>query len=215
MRREGKQHGVVRSCLLLSPNAHVVNKLDSLPTAGIFQKVSRKPTNHSKFTGVCRRPRCPGCHACPAGKSREKAKGGYKLKSNDVASNHRLAAWKAVDKHRGSNYIGLSAAQALECLWGELDEYGRDESMMEEDPEEAPAAGSGEFGWKLGGVEASDVMHHGDANNAETEDEKDVPIIDDNRGDVGNRVGDDSELVIYAVPTEYESDEEGWCLVNR
>ncbi|XP_031474934.1 uncharacterized protein LOC116247110 [Nymphaea colorata] len=211
MRREGKQHGVVRSCMLLSPNANVVNKLDSLPTAGIFQKVPRKPTNHSKFTGVCRRPRCPGCHACPVNKSREKAKGTYKHKSNDVAVNHRLVAWKVVDKHRGSNYVGFSAAQALECLWGgDLDEL-----MTEEEPEEGPAAGSSDFSLKFDGVGVSDVMHHDDETNVEIEDEKDVPTIDD-CGDVGNHADDDSDLVIYEVQIECESDEgEGWCLVKQ
>ncbi|ONK57586.1 uncharacterized protein A4U43_C09F2010 [Asparagus officinalis] len=58
MRREGKQHGLVRTHVILpwavnSPrsNSRVVNKLEGPPTAGAFTRVSSKPTNHSKFTG--------------------------------------------------------------------------------------------------------------------------------------------------------------------
>ncbi|RWR96948.1 B3 DNA binding domain-containing protein [Cinnamomum micranthum f. kanehirae] len=64
MKREVRQHGMVRTCLVLPPpwnsrpKSKVVNNLTSSPTAGQYTKVPTKPTNHSKFTGKCRTPRC-------------------------------------------------------------------------------------------------------------------------------------------------------------
>ncbi|KAL1819464.1 hypothetical protein ACET3Z_014333 [Daucus carota] len=87
MKREGRQHGMVRSfCSIPSPlnpnpRRRVINKLDTPPTAGLFTKVTSKPTNHSKFTGRCGKPKCSDCHMQPACKSKDKAKGSQKLKS--------------------------------------------------------------------------------------------------------------------------------------
>ncbi|TKY66315.1 hypothetical protein E2542_SST09184 [Spatholobus suberectus] len=64
MKREGRQHGMVRSYRILpSPlnprhNTRYITRFDSPLTAGLFVKVSSKPTNHSKFTGKCGTPRC-------------------------------------------------------------------------------------------------------------------------------------------------------------
>ncbi|KAI7756601.1 hypothetical protein M8C21_032372 [Ambrosia artemisiifolia] len=57
--------------------------VDSASTMGLFAKVPTKPTNHSKFTGKCRKPRCNGCRVHPVCKSKAKAKGAMKIKSVD------------------------------------------------------------------------------------------------------------------------------------
>ncbi|KAJ1399567.1 hypothetical protein SESBI_30215 [Sesbania bispinosa] len=76
MKREGRQHGMVRTFRILpSPlNPKPNTRFDSPPTAGLFTKVPSKPTNHSKFTGKCGTPRCSGCHFHPVCKSKSKTK---------------------------------------------------------------------------------------------------------------------------------------------
>ncbi|OVA20510.1 hypothetical protein BVC80_1065g62 [Macleaya cordata] len=119
MKREGRQHGMVRSYMIvptpLNPrlNSRAVNQFDTRPTAGLFTKVSTKPTNHSKFTGKCGKSKCTGCHVHPACKSKDKTKGTQKLKSIDVAMNHKLISWRVVDKGQGLNYRGISATAVL------------------------------------------------------------------------------------------------------
>ncbi|WOG96406.1 hypothetical protein DCAR_0415741 [Daucus carota subsp. sativus] len=105
MKREGRQHGMVRSfCSIpwpLNPNPQrrVINKFDTPPTAGLFTKVSSKPTNHSKFTGRCGKPKCSDCHMQPACKSKDKAKGSHKLKSaTDVSIDFSYISWQLVDQ---------------------------------------------------------------------------------------------------------------------
>ncbi|KAJ8615638.1 hypothetical protein MRB53_035010 [Persea americana] len=104
MKREGRQH--------------------EMPTAGQYTKVPAKPTNHSKFTGKCGTPRCVECHTLPACKSREKSKGTQKLKSCDVALDHRLITRKGVDKRVGLINVGGSATGILGHLtdrnWDEV-----------------------------------------------------------------------------------------------
>ncbi|KAF4397425.1 hypothetical protein G4B88_027165 [Cannabis sativa] len=90
MKREGRQHGMVRTLRILPsplnprPETRFVNRFDSPATAGLFTRVSTKPTGHSKFTGKCGQPRCNGCHLHPTCKAKDKTKGNMKLKSNDV-----------------------------------------------------------------------------------------------------------------------------------
>ena len=105
MKREGRQHGMVRSfCSIPSPlnpnpQRRVINKFDTPPTAGLFTKVSSKPTNHSKFTGRCGKPKCSDCHMQPACKSKDKAKGSHKLKSaTDVSIDFSYISWQLVDQ---------------------------------------------------------------------------------------------------------------------
>ncbi|KAF3327263.1 hypothetical protein FCM35_KLT07381 [Carex littledalei] len=52
-----------------------------MPVARVFAKVSRKPTNHSKFTGKCNKPVCVSCHEAPASKSKNKSKGMRKFRA--------------------------------------------------------------------------------------------------------------------------------------
>ncbi|CAN0910328.1 hypothetical protein LINGRAHAP2_LOCUS26230 [Linum grandiflorum] len=106
--------------ILPSPiNSRPTNTTDGKsppPTAGVFAKVSRKPTNHSKFTGKCGVPRCKECHIHPCTKSKDKAKGTHKSRSQDVASNHRLVTWRVVDGGHLSHSNGFSASGMLDRL---------------------------------------------------------------------------------------------------
>ncbi|KAH7532407.1 hypothetical protein FEM48_Zijuj04G0016300 [Ziziphus jujuba var. spinosa] len=71
----------------LNPGPTTVNEFASPPTAGLFTKVSSKPTNHSQFPGKCGKARCNCCHMHPASKAKDKTKGTQKLRSCDVVSN--------------------------------------------------------------------------------------------------------------------------------
>lgn len=86
MKREGRQHGVV-TCYQILPSSlsrqRYIKMVDSASNMGVFAKVPTKPTNQSKFTGKCRKPRCNGCHIHPAYKAKDKAKGTMKIRSLD------------------------------------------------------------------------------------------------------------------------------------
>ncbi|KAA0037631.1 putative Calcium-binding site [Cucumis melo var. makuwa] len=90
MKREGRQHGMVRTYRIIPspwnprPETRFVNELDFPPTAGLFTKVSSKPTNHSKFTGKCSKPRCSGCRLHPVQKAKDKTKGSRKFKFHQL-----------------------------------------------------------------------------------------------------------------------------------
>ncbi|KAI3452514.1 hypothetical protein Pfo_009178 [Paulownia fortunei] len=128
MKREGRQHGAVRTYPILSapwnpqPNPRNLSELSSPPTAGLFTKVSTKPTNHSKFTGKCGRPMCRERHISPACKSKDKVKGAQRLRSSsDVVSDYILISWRVVDARPGLKFSGFSATNVLEYLAS--DEY--------------------------------------------------------------------------------------------
>ncbi|KAJ0977317.1 hypothetical protein J5N97_012791 [Dioscorea zingiberensis] len=90
MRREGRQHGMVRTHMVLSPpfnskpkkSRRILNKLEAPVIAGVYAKVPSKPTNHSKFTGRCCNTMCTSCHLRPASKSKAKSKGNHKFRSS-------------------------------------------------------------------------------------------------------------------------------------
>ncbi|MED6164156.1 hypothetical protein PIB30_086962 [Stylosanthes scabra] len=117
MRREGRQHGMVRTNMILpsplnpKPKTRAETRLNSPPTAGLFTKVSSKPTNHSKFTGKCRTPRCLCCHLYPACKSKDKTKGTQKNKN-----------WWVMDQP-DLNFYESSATRMLD----HLSNYGDDD----------------------------------------------------------------------------------------
>nr|GLL18617.1 uncharacterized protein LOC109180200 [Ipomoea trifida] len=128
MKREGRQHGLVRTYPIIpspwNPTPHHTNAFTSPPTAGLFTKVSAKPTNHSKFTGKCRRVRCSGCHAHPAAKAKDKAKGTLKRRTT---VDTRLITWRVVDAKPGLlNFSGFSATGILDHLAGDDHEYDDD-----------------------------------------------------------------------------------------
>ncbi|XP_050380042.1 uncharacterized protein LOC126797457 [Argentina anserina] len=121
--RESRQHGMVQYRVLPAllnprPETRHVNEFDSVPTAGLFTRVSRRPNNHSKYTSKCihSKPRCNGCRIHPASKSKDKTEGNQKLKSSDVVTNHRLVTWRVVDGQIGLNFSGLSATGLLDKL---------------------------------------------------------------------------------------------------
>ncbi|KAL8132491.1 uncharacterized protein LOC141714094 [Apium graveolens] len=146
MKREGRPHGLVRSfCIIpspLNPNHHprVINKLDSPPTAGLFTKVTSKPTNHSKFTGRCGKPKCSDCHVQPACKSKDKAKGSQKLKSTtDVSTDCKYMSWQVKDQttNETKKSFEYSATRILDRLANDYDEYSdySDDEHYDEDVE--------------------------------------------------------------------------------
>ncbi|MED6111178.1 hypothetical protein PIB30_050046 [Stylosanthes scabra] len=118
MRREGRQHGMVRTNIILPSPLNPKPKtraVTPLPTAGLFTKVSSKPTNHSKFTGKCRTSRCVCCHLHPACKSKHKTKGTQKDKNGWVMDQPHL------------NFSGSSATRMLDHLSNYGDDYAEDE----------------------------------------------------------------------------------------
>ncbi|KAL7100550.1 hypothetical protein ACP275_08G004600 [Erythranthe tilingii] len=118
MKREGRQHGMVRT--YIKPGNQ--NGPSSAPIAGQFSKVSTKPTNHSKFTGKCARPMCRQCHVTPACKSMDKVKGTQKLCS---WSDYRSNTWTVVGGDEpGSKYSsGFSATDLLDYYLGSNDDF--------------------------------------------------------------------------------------------
>jgi hypothetical protein len=154
MRREGRPHGMVRAYAVLPPpwnpkpgGDRKFNKFDTPTTAGLFTKVSSKPTNHSKFTGKCGKPRCLECHLQPCCKAKHKTKGSHKVKSQDVLSNSnaQFIAWRVVNGRHGSNLSGFSATGMLNHLAStgdhdhadEVDDSGHeiDQEFVDDDDE--------------------------------------------------------------------------------
>nr|VDD29608.1 unnamed protein product [Brassica oleracea] len=118
MKREGRQHGVVRTLMVLPselnprPAKLFVNRFDSPPAFGVFTKVPSKPTNHSKFTGRCERSKCSDCHASPAKKSANKSKGRRKEQA--------MASWTEDKPHclvrsdlSGEDYEALVVSSSI------------------------------------------------------------------------------------------------------
>ncbi|XP_043706944.1 uncharacterized protein LOC122656477 isoform X2 [Telopea speciosissima] len=206
MKREGRQHGLVRSYEIWpapwNPKRYnkIVNQIDSPATAGIFMKVSSKPTNHSKCTGKCGRPRCMGCHTHPVSKSRDKAKGTQKEKSFD-------------DRNRGgSNYVGVSATAFL----GQL--ATRDYQDWEDYDDEEEQQKEMEYG-------VGDDVYYGNdyCNNDNLEDIAPIlttarieEIVHEPEEDADENDDDDDRLSIMSfceVGFVMEMEEEGWFVV--
>lgn len=246
MKREGRQHGMVRCFEILrppfNPKSRIINQFSSPPTAGFYTKVSSKPTNHSKFTGKCGKPRCFRCHTHPVCNSKDKAKGTQKLKSYDVSMNRR--GWRVVDKGLGLNYSGISATGILQQLSGsyrddmgddyEDDEEGGDEEQSpyldglvapecdikepeteteEVGPSQIDIEDDGEESTYLDGLIAPPEC---DVKEPETETEEVSPsqiaVEDDGDDDV------DDDMGFYTVEFMWEivgDDGENWCLVGE
>ncbi|KAI4350576.1 hypothetical protein L6164_005023 [Bauhinia variegata] len=210
MKREGRQHGMVRSFRILPeplnprPESRFVNKFDSPPTAGLFTKVSSKPTNHSKFTGKCGSPRCSSCHLHPACKSKDKVKGTHKHNSSDAASNYRLVTFRVVDERPGLHAFGLSATGLVDHIYND-NYYSEDEGYEFYE-------GGNEDNCSFGELLGEHVHDH----------EVEVTTVpwnaygdDDENGNW--RCGDDANVCISEKGFEIdraEEDEGGWCLVE-
>ncbi|KAI4366905.1 hypothetical protein MLD38_022707 [Melastoma candidum] len=195
MRREGCQHEMVWTYWILPsshntlPKGRIFNNVDAPATAGILTKVPSKPTNHSKFTGKCGRPRCMGCHMHPACKSKDKTKGNNKIKSFDTLG-HQMVTWRIGNDQRGLSQLGNSASGLLDHLV----DYRSDDYDGDED---STVRG-------LGVILGSDN---------DGEDEGPGPTNPDAYVKNGD---DDEKLEIYGVGTVLDHVEEGdWCLVGK
>uniref|UniRef100_A0A1J3JGY0 Uncharacterized protein n=1 Tax=Noccaea caerulescens TaxID=107243 RepID=A0A1J3JGY0_NOCCA len=108
MKREGRQHGVVRTLMVIPSdlNLRPKNRFDSPPGFGVFTKVPSKPTNHSKFTGKCEKSKWSNWHGSPATtKSAGKSKGHRKL---------HATAWWGEDKL--DRFVGSDPSSAISIL---------------------------------------------------------------------------------------------------
>ncbi|KAL5581284.1 hypothetical protein UlMin_013726 [Ulmus minor] len=208
MKREGRQHGMVRSYRILPsplnprPETRFVNRFDAPATAGLFTRVSSKPTNHSKFTGKCSQPRCTGCHFHPSCKAKDKTKGTQKLKSSDVVSNYRLLTWRVVDGRPGLNYSGISATKILD----QLSRSHLDDEEEYEDDEEIEIGDDGQNG-------AANVDPIVDFQSNQSRVEINNSGDDDEKGN-----GDEVEMSfcnVGFVLEQVEEEDDGWCLVEE
>ncbi|KAJ6812286.1 uncharacterized protein M6B38_149330 [Iris pallida] len=146
MRREGWQRGTVRCAARTTTGPADADAGEEEAWSSNAKAPSvAKPSNHSKFSGKCKRARCAACHSHPVSKSRDKAKGTHKLRSCDVALNHRLVSWRVapaedddVGSAHWSKYSGFSASGILDQLSSERDCRGDDEDqdVVEEEEEE-------------------------------------------------------------------------------
>jgi hypothetical protein len=215
MRREGRQHGLVQTCpIVLSPwnpssgDSRRINKLDSPPTAGLFTKVSQKPTNHSKYTGKCGRPRCVSCHFQPVGKAKEKSKGTQKLRSSDVVTNYRLVTWRVVDSRPGLKLSGFSASGILDQLASDYIAY---DDQIEDDDEDDTYE---EYNYSL-----ADIDWSADSEPAIASRIVEIVEVDGSDGDhnAENEEDDDDTMSfcdVGVVLKQVEEGDDGWCLVE-
>ncbi|KAL3526347.1 hypothetical protein ACH5RR_011003 [Cinchona calisaya] len=204
MKREGRQHGMVQTYPIVSSpwNPRKSNRFETPSTAGLFAKVSQKPTNHSKFTGKCGRPRCASCHMHPACKAKDKTKGTQKLKSCDVVTNYRLVTWRVVDAKPGLNFTGFSATGILNHFDHDLIDDNNDDAYdyYEEETEEEGAYGLAPLRPRPNWIVDSEVAS------------RTVAIEDVEDGD------DDEKMSFCEVGfawEQVEGDDEGWCLVEE
>ncbi|GAA0167954.1 hypothetical protein LIER_43804 [Lithospermum erythrorhizon] len=190
MKREGRQRGMIRTYPIMSQNIvpileNSINKLSSPPTAGLFTKVSQKPTNHSKFTGKCGRPKCISCHIHPASKSKDKVKGTQKMRSHDVVSNYKLITWGVGDSGSGLKFSGVSATGILDLLGNNyyVDNYDEDDDDV---------------------FEGSDDYEDSSNSRFEIEGSNDDENVDD-----------DDVMSFCEVDLVWEQMDEDWCIVDE
>ncbi|XP_010436007.1 PREDICTED: uncharacterized protein LOC104719736 [Camelina sativa] len=205
MKREGKQHGMVRTYRVLPPSLNprpeskMVNPLTSRPTAGLFTKVSSKPTNHSKFTGKCGQARCLECHMHPITKSKAKTKGSSKVRSSDVT--YKMLTWQVAagrEARPGLKLSGFSATGILDLM---SDDYGYDHDYDYDEEEEEDEDG--------GGVVEDIVKIQRDGETEEDGSHDD----DDDEGRMS--FCDVGMMMMMMMEHVEEFDEEGWCLVEE
>ncbi|XP_030531076.1 uncharacterized protein LOC115741338 [Rhodamnia argentea] len=200
MKREGRQHGMVRSYRILPaplnprPNSRFVNRFESPPAAGLFVKVPSRPTNHSKFTGKCTRPRCTDCHLHPACKSKDKTKGNNKNKSFNVVSSHQFISWRVVDGQPGLNYSGFSATGLADHLAHAYKDYDDEECEPGNDYERDDYKDGDHFS-----SPTADGLKHKDHDGSNND----------------GREDDDDKLSFCEVGFEWNQVEDGWCMIGE
>ncbi|KAL2944854.1 Holliday junction ATP-dependent DNA helicase RuvA [Bienertia sinuspersici] len=191
---------MVRTCHVLSDRRRIINKIDSLPIAGIFTKIPNKPTNHSKFTGKCGKVNISDCHLHPVSKSKLKSKGAQKLKTFDSAAvNHQLNALQ-IDDFRNFGYSASRVLHDLEadyhCYFNHHDDY--DDVHDDHDGEHEE------------GESVVETMINDDDDDKDDKDDViiHVGVTDD---------GDDGYMGFYDVAylvNSVDVDEEGWLIIG-
>ncbi|CAM0957218.1 unnamed protein product [Alopecurus aequalis] len=213
MKREGFQHGAVRvnrNKLLRIADGDAAR---AAAGSGAYARAPSKPTNASRSTGKCRRPRCGGCHEHPVTKARDKAKGAHKLRACDVALNHRLVSWRVVDGAGACasgtgipDYKGASASAVLAYLAGGNSWHEEDEDDGA-DLESTPPGALSDLYDLIVGLHADSPAPDGqDANLAPANNigvVADIDAIEEQEEDTG---GDEEE--------EEEDDDMGFCMVG-
>ncbi|KAK3140375.1 hypothetical protein QOZ80_5AG0400060 [Eleusine coracana subsp. coracana] len=226
MKREGWQHGnvkVSRNKLL-----RIAAAADGADAAAALEKAAAtvaKPTNASKSTGKCRRPRCAGCHHHPVTKARDKAKGAHKLRACDVALNHRLVSWRVVDGGGAEgirDYKGASASAVLAYLAGSGHSWHEDDDDAVALEAAAPrGAGISDLYDLIVGrhAAASDGKEIYLARPTDIEVEEDTDAIEEQKQD-----GDDDKeeveeegfcMVGITIALEFSDGEEDWIVVEE
>ncbi|CAN6351580.1 unnamed protein product [Urochloa humidicola] len=225
MKREGWQHGTVRINRNKLLRVAAAAAADCEETAAVGATVAlgkapapAKPTNASKATGKCRRPRCAGCHYHPVTKARDKAKGAHKLQARDVTLNHRLVSWRVVDGGGGGagssgipDYKGTSASSLLAYL------AGSGSSWHEEDDDDGGSAPPADGGLSdlydiIVGRRATDIAAVGDTDATE-EQEQDVDDVKEDGEDEEEDMG--FCMVGITIALEFSDGEEDWIVVEE
>ncbi|MBA0739449.1 hypothetical protein Gogos_012720 [Gossypium gossypioides] len=187
MKREGRQHGMVRTYRIL-PSPWNPN-----PESRFVQQFVRpQPPDYSP------RPRCLGCHMHPTCKSKDKSKGSHKLRSREMVTSYRLITWRVVDGRHGLKDSEFSASRILDHLSDHYDDDD-DECVVDD-------------GFKVNSQEPLGEMEH---YKGEAEENIIVDHNKDDDDDVkkdGVYVDYDDDDVRFVLDQDLE--EEGWCLVG-
>lgn len=202
------------------PASRIVNPLDIPPTAGLFTKISNKPTNHSKFTGKCEKVRCPDCHLHPACKAKVKSKGALKLKTSNAALDYRQVTFRVTGPNKLRNN-GYSASGILDELNIDYhhhhdlihdDDNHYDYDYSDDDDDNVVDQEKIEILVETGVHVVNDVHVDDDGDLVVKEDDVDVIIHAGVTDD-----GDDGYMGFYDVAyvlNHVDEDEEGWSVVG-
>lgn len=218
MKREGFQHGAVR--VNRNKLLRVAGDAAAAELAGVaYARAPSKPTNASRDTGRCRRPRCAGCHQHPATKARDKAKGAHKLRASDVALNHRLVSWRVVGGAGagtgGYNYKGASASAVLAHLAGGNSWHAEDDDEEEDgaDLQAAPRGLSDLYDLIVGLVPAPDGQE--DADNTAVADGDEIEELQGQDADDVDEEDDMGFCLVQGITIalEFSDGEEDWIVV--
>lgn len=219
MKREGFQHGAVR--VNRNKLLRVAGDAAAAELAGVaYARAPSKPTNASRDTGRCRRPRCAGCHQHPATKARDKAKGAHKLRASDVALNHRLVSWRVVDGAGAGtggvpDYKGASASAVLAYLAGGNSWHAEDDDEEEDgaDLQAAPRGLSDLYDLIVGLVPAPDGQE--DADNTAVADGDEIEELQGQDADDVDEEDDMGFCLVQGITIalEFSDGEEDWIVV--
>ncbi|KAL6624756.1 hypothetical protein ACP70R_032077 [Stipagrostis hirtigluma subsp. patula] len=235
MKREGWQHGAVRisrsKLLRVAGDGEEEEAAGGGAVAAVGNgKAPAKPTNASRSTGKCRRPRCAGCHLHPVAKARDKAKGAHKLRACDVALNHRLVSWRVVDGGGAGgarDYKGASASAVLAYLAGSGHSWHEDDDDGDGAHQAAPPAGAGlsDLYDLIVGRHAAAAAGGQEADPARATDlaVEDTDAMEEQEQDGDDGKGEEDEedddmgfcMVGITIALEFSDGEEDWIVVEE